>query len=163
MKKMIKVSLQMLTEKPVMIREAAQEGRLWLIVVTDEAVVRNQVAGEVCRYVAQIAEYASPRWRGQIEALWQRICAEERFAELFLPGPKCRKCTTMNKYNVMRVIGVLREQGVYDEAVNCVQLCRTLEYGDESDAPYDSTYRSYIGKGLDNRHLLQQLLKLIRA
>ena len=87
-----------------MIREAAQEGRLWLIVVTDEAVVRNQVAGEVCRYVAQIAEYASPRWRGQIEALWQRICGEERFLELFLPGQKCRKCTTMNKYNVMRII-----------------------------------------------------------
>ena len=82
---------------------------------------------------------------------------------LLLPGPKCRKCTSMHKYNVMRIIGVLREQGVYDEAVTCVQLCRTLEYGDEPDAPYDSSYRSYICKGLDDCKLLNQLLKMIRS
>lgn len=159
---MIKVSPKELTEKPAMIRKAAKEGLL-LLVVTDEAEVRNQVAGEVCRYVAQIAGYASPQWRGRIGALWQRICDEEPFMGLLLPGPKCRKCTSMHKYNVMRIIGVLREQGVYDEAVTCVQLCRTLEYGDEPDAPYDSSYRSYICKGLDDSKLLNQLLKMIRS
>ena len=159
---MIKVSPKELTEKPAMIRKAAQEGLL-LLVVTDEAEVRNEVAGEVCRYVAQIAGYASPQWRGRIGALWQRICDEEPFIGLLLPGPKCRKCTSMHKYNVMRIIGVLREQGVYDEAVTCVQLCRTLEYGDKPDAPYDSSYRSYICKGLDNSKLLNQLLKMIRS
>lgn len=162
MEKMIKVSPKELTEKPAMIRKAAKEGLL-LLVVTDEAEVRNQVAGEVCRYVAQIAGYASPQWRGRIGALWQRICDEEPFMGLLLPGPKCRKCTSMHKYNVMRIIGVLREQGVYDEAVTCVQLCRTLEYGDEPDAPYDSSYRSYICKGLDDSKLLNQLLKMIRS
>ena len=159
---MIKVSPKELTEKPAMIRKAAKEGLL-LLVVTDEAEVRNQVAGEVCRYVAQIAGYASPQWRGRIGALWQRICDEEPFMGLLLPGPKCRKCTSMHKYNVMRIIGVLREQGVYDEAVTCVQFCRTLEYGDEPDAPYDSSYRSYICKGLDDSKLLNQLLKMIRS
>ena len=159
---MIKVSPKELTEKPAMIRKAAKEGLL-LLVVTDEAEVRNQVAGEVCRYVAQIAGYASPQWRGRIGALWQRICDEEAFMGLLLPGPKCRKCTSMHKYNVMRIIGVLRAQGVYDEAVTCVQLCRTLEYGDEPDAPYDSSYRSYICKGLDDSELLNQLLKMIRS
>ena len=162
MEKMIKVSPKELTEKPAMIRKAAKEGLL-LLVVTDEAEVRNQVAGEVCRYVAQIAGYASPQWRGRIGALWQRICDEEPFIGLLLPGPKCRKCTSMHKYNVMRIIGVLRAQGVYDEAVTCVQLCRTLEYGDEPDAPYDSSYRSYICKGLDDSKLLNQLLKMIRS
>ena len=159
---MIKVSPKELTEKPAMIRKAAKEGLL-LLVVTDEAEVRNQVAGEVCRYVAQIAGYASPQWRGRIGALWQRICDEEAFMGLLLPGPKCRKCTSMHKYNVMRIIRVLREQGVYDEAVTCVQLCRTLEYGDKPDAPYDSSYRSYICKGLDDSKLLNQLLKMIRS
>ena len=159
---MIKVSPKELTEKPAMIRKAAKEGLL-LLVVTDEAEVRNQVAGEVCRYVAQIAGYASPQWRGRIGALWQRICDEEPFMGLLLPGPKCRKCTSMHKYNVMRIIGVLRAQGVYDEAVTCVQLCRTLEYGDEPDAPYDSSYRSYICKGLDDSKLLNQLLKMIKS
>ena len=159
---MIKVSPKELTEKPAMIRKAAKEGLL-LLVVTDEAEVRNQVAGEVCRDVAQIAGYASPQWRGRIGALWQRICDEEPFMGLLLPGPKCRKCTSMHKYNVMRIIGVLRAQGVYDEAVTCVQLCRTLEYGDEPDAPYDSSYRSYICKGLDDSKLLNQLLKMIRS
>ena len=81
MEKMIKVSPKELTEKPAMIRKAAQEGLL-LLVVTDEAEVRNQVAGEVCRYVAQIAGYASPQWRGRIGALWQRICDEEPFKKL---------------------------------------------------------------------------------
>ena len=162
MEKMIKVSPKELTEKPAMIRKAAKEGLL-LLVVPDEAEVRNQVAGEVCRYVAQIAGYASPQWRGRIGALWQRICDEEPFMGLLLPGPKCRKCTSMHKYNVMRIIGVLRAQGVYDEAVTCVQLCRTLEYGDEPDAPYDSSYRSYICKGLDDSKLLNQLLKMIRS
>ena len=160
---MIKVSPKELTEKPTEIRKAAKEGRLWLQVRSDEEQVRNEVAGEVCRYVAQIAGYASPQWRGRIGALWQRICDEEPFMGLLLPGPKCRKCTSMHKYNVMRIIGVLREQGVYDEAVTCVQLCRTLEYGDEPDAPYDSSYRSYICKGLDDSELLNQLLKMIRS
>ena len=60
----------MLKKKPTEIRKAAKEGRLWLQVRSDEEQVRNEVAGEVCRYVAQIAGYASPQWRGRIGALW---------------------------------------------------------------------------------------------
>ena len=55
----------------------------------------------------------------------------------------------------MRIIGVLREKGVY-EYYNDSKYNALLEQTDK-----DTPYRSYLGMGLDQRHLLVEIRELV--
>ena len=56
----------------------------------------------------------------------------------------------------MRLVGVLRSHGVYDECVNDSQLCAALEH-----TAKDSSYRSYIGLGLESRELRRLIIEVL--
>ena len=90
--------------------------------------------------------------------MWEAILGEKAFVDLLMPGPKMRKFRDFNKYSVMRLVGVLRSHGVYDECVNDSQLCALLEHTTK-----DSAYRSYIGLGLESRELRRLLVGLLDA
>ena len=132
---------------------AAREGRLYV----DEnrtAVSREQVIKEVRAYVARIKVMATKRFSSSVDELWDEILADEGLVDFLMPGTKARKCTMFDKYNVMRIIGVLREKGVY-ESLNDSEYNCLLE-----QTRKDTSYRKYLGMGIENRQ--QHLLKTIR-
>lgn len=91
--------------------------------------------------------------------VWEAIFDEAEFVDMLMPGPKMRKFRDFNKYSVMRLVGVLRSHGVYDECVNDSQMCAALEH-----TAKDSSYRSYIGLGLESkelRKLVNEVLNLV--
>ena len=71
------------------------------------------------------------------------------------PGCKAKKCRVFDKYNVMRIIGVLREKDVY-ERYSDLKYNALLEQTDK-----DSPYRKYLGMGLEERHLLVKLRQIV--
>ena len=75
--------------------------------------------------------------------------------KLLMPSAKARKFKAFNKYNVMRIIGVLRNAGVY-QANKDLDLVIQLEHTDK-----DNSYRCYIGKGLEQHPLQMELTKLL--
>ena len=135
---------------------AAREGRLFV----DEGkkiVSKEQVRNEVRAYVARIRVFVTPRYRSSVDELWERILACDDFIAFLTPGNKVRKCKEFDKYNVMRIIGVLREHGVY-ELYNDRKYDALLE----PDVK-DSNYRKYLGKGIDQRGLLLKIRKIVES
>ena len=61
--------------------------------------------------------------------------------DMLMPKPRARKCRDFDKYGVMRIVGVLREKGVYEQRSD-PQFDALLEERDK-----DSTYRRYLGQG----------------
>lgn len=133
---------------------AAREGRLYV----DEGkriVNKETVKKEVCAYVARIGEFVTPRYRSSIDELWDQILACDDFIAFLTPSSKARKCREFDKYNVMRIIGVLRENGVYE-----LYKDRKFDALLEPDVK-DSNYRKYLGKGIDQRELLRIIRKIV--
>ena len=135
---------------------AAREGRLYV----DEnrtAVSREQVIKEVRAYVARIKVMATKRFSSSVDELWDEILANEGLVDFLMPGTKARKCTMFDKYNVMRIIGVLREKGVY-ESLNDSEYNCLLE-----QTRKDTSYRKYLGMGIENRqrHLLKTIRRIV--
>lgn len=133
---------------------AAREGRLYV----DEGkriVNKETVKKEVCAYVARIGEFVTPRYRSSIDELWDKILACDDFIAFLTPSSKARKCREFDKYNVMRIIGVLRENGVYE-----LYKDRKFDALLEPDVK-DSNYRKYLGKGIDQRELLRIIRKMV--
>jgi hypothetical protein len=133
---------------------AAREGRLYV----DEGkriVNKETVKKEVCAYVARIGEFVTPRYRSSIDELWDQILACDDFIAFLTPSSKARKCREFDKYNVMRIIGVLRENGVYE-----LYKDRKFDALLEPDVK-DSNYRKYLGKGIDQRELLRIIRKMV--
>ena len=133
---------------------AAREGRLYV----DEGkriVNKETVKKEVCAYVARIGEFVTPRYRSSIDELWDKILACDDFIAFLTPSSKARKCREFDKYNVMRIIGVLRENGVYE-----LYKDRKFDALLEPDVK-DSNYRKYLGKGIDQRDLLRIIRKIV--
>ena len=133
---------------------AAREGRLFV----DEAkstVSKEEVKREVRAYVARIRAFVTPKFRSSIDELWEQILACDDFIEFLMPGGKSRKCRKFNKYNVMRIIGVLREKDVY-EHYSDRKYAALLEQSNK-----DSSYRSYLGMGLEQRFLLVKIRQII--
>ena len=95
-------------------------------------------------------------WEGRVKDVWETIFKEEVFYNMLLPGSKTRKFREFNKYGVMRIVGMLRSFGVYDECINDSQLCKALERTSK-----DSSYRSYIGLGFDSRENRQALQRIL--
>ncbi len=129
-----------------------QEGRLYIKEEND--INKDKVRELILAYVSQISLFATHDYRTHIDNIWERILDREEFAAFMAPTPKARKFKAFNKYNVMRIIGVLREAGVYEPHNDRVYIAR-LEHTDK-----DNSYRCYIGKGIEQRPLLMELIKL---
>ena len=133
---------------------AAREGRLYIDEKKEE-VSRDIVKKEVRAYVERIQTLVTKEFRTSVDELWEQILSTNDFVEFLTPSCKARKCKEFNKYGVMRIIGVLREKGVY-EYYNDSKYNALLEQTDK-----DTPYRSYLGMGLDQRHLLVEIRELV--
>ena len=133
---------------------AAREGRLFV----DEpksTVSKEEVKREVRAYVARIRVFVTPKFHSSIDELWEQILSTDDFVEFLTPSNKARKCKVFNKYGVMRIIGVLREKGVY-EYYNDSKYNALLEQTDK-----DTPYRKYLGMGFEQRHLLLEIREIV--
>ena len=127
---------------------AAREGRLY---VDDEKreVSKAEVIKEVRAYVARIRPLVTRRYSSLIDELWEVIFQSDVLMDVIMPKHKARKFKEFDKYGVMRIIGVLREKGVYEQRSD-PQFNALLE-GSGKDSPY----RRYLGQGLEHHQLLE--------
>lgn len=133
---------------------AAREGRLY-VDEKKKTVNKEQVQKDVRAYVARISPLVTRHYRSTIDELWDEILNDDDFIELLLPSNKTRKYRGFNKYNVMRIIGVLREKDVY-ERYSDRKFASLLE-----QTPKDCSYRSYLGMGLEQRSLLVKIRQIV--
>ena len=133
---------------------AAREGRLYV----DEkrnVVSREQVKEEVRAYVARIRSLATRRYGSLVDELWEEIFQSDELMEVLMPKPRARKCKAFDKYGVMRLVGVLRVKGVYEERSD-PQFDALLE-----EQGRDSPYRRYLGQGLEKPGQLVALRRIV--
>ena len=154
--KSVRVTEEFLRENFSEVLAAAREGRLLIKPRERKTPRREEVIESVRAYVSQIDGLAQPNWAGRVSMVWEAIFDENDFVDLLMPGPKMRKFRDFNKYSVMRLVGMLRSHGVYDECVNDSQLCAALEH-----TAKDSSYRSYIGLGLESRELRRLIIEVL--
>ena len=137
-----------------MLMAAAREGRLY-VDEREKKVSRDDVVKEVRAYVERIRVFVTAKYASVIDGLWEQIIMDDDFISFFTPGRKARKCRTFDKYNVIRVIGILRTKGVY-EPYSDRRFMAELEQTDN-----DSSYRSYLGKGIEQHDLLRKIRNLV--
>ena len=133
---------------------AAREGRLYVDEIKKE-VSRDIVIKEVRAYIGRIKVLVTKEFRLSIDDLWEQILSTEEFVVLLTPSSKAKKCRNFNKYGVMRIIGILREKGVY-QYYNDSKYNALLEQTDK-----DTPYRKYLGMGLEQRHLRVKLRQIV--
>jgi hypothetical protein len=122
---------------------AAREGRLYIDASKNE-VSKEQIIIKVRAYVGRIKVFATPKCFSSVDELWERILACDEFVLFLTPSNKAKICRDFDKYNLMRIIGVLREKGVYEQYSD-YKFHKLLEQTEK-----DSPYRKYIGKGIEN-------------
>ena len=137
-----------------MLMAAAREGRLY-VDEREKKVSRDDVVKEVRAYVERIRVFVTTKYAAVIDELWEQILTDDDFISFFTPGRKARKCRTFDKYNVIRVIGILRTKGVYEQYSDR-RFMAELEQTDN-----DSSYRSYLGKGIELPGLLRKIRNLV--
>ena len=133
---------------------AAREGRLY-VDESRKAVSKEEVIDKVRAYVERIREFVTPGFRSSVDELWENILNCDDFVAFLTPSNKARRCRDFNKYNVMRIIGVLREKDVY-EHFSDRQYDALLE-PDVNDSPY----RKYLGIGIEQRSLLIKIRQIV--
>ena len=133
---------------------AAREGRLY-IDESKKEVSRDTLIKEVRAYIGRIQTLVTKEFSSSIDDLWEQILSTEEFVVFLTPSSKAKKCREFNKYSVMRIIGVLREKGVY-EYYNDSKYNALLEQTDK-----DTPYRKYLGKGFEQHHLLMEIRKIV--
>ena len=133
---------------------AAREGRLY-VDESKKEVSRDIIIKEVRAYVERIKVLVTKEFSSSIDDIWEQILSMEDFMQLLTPSRKAKKCRKFNKYSVMRIIGVLREKGVY-EYYNDSKYNALLE-----QTVKDTPYRKYLGMGLEQRHLLVEIRKIV--
>lgn len=125
-----------------MLLAAAQERRLY-IEDNIEEIDSDTVKSEVRAYVGRIKEFVTPKFSSSIDDLWEKILNTDDFLEFLKKGRGGRKYKAFNKYNLMRIIGVLREKSVYEER-SYSKYSNLLEQTNE-----DTPYRKYLGMGIE--------------
>ena len=154
MKKLTRVRPEDFDVKVLM--AAAREGRLYV----DEAnstVNKEEVKKEVRAYVARISPLVTRSYSLLIDKLWEEIFSNDILMNMLMPKPKARKCKEFDKYGVMRIVGVLRVKGVYEQRSD-PQFDALLEQPGK-----DSPYRRYLGQGLENRAQLLALRSIVET
>jgi len=135
---------------------AAREGRLY-VDESKKIVNKEKVKNDVRAYVARIRVFVTPKFRLSIDELWEEIFSNDALMDVMMPKQKARKCREFDKYGVMRIIGVLRVKGVYEQRSD-PQFDALLEQQGK-----DSPYRRYLGQGLEKRTQLLALRGIIET
>lgn len=138
----------------VALLKAAREGRLYIAPEGDEAGGVFNIK-DVCAYVEHLRPFVTREWQSLVADLWNRILDDSDFQRLLRPGARARKSREFNKYQVYRIVGILREKGVYEQYSD-----RRFDALLEPDVA-DSPYRRYLGMGLDDRSLLIRLRQIV--
>jgi hypothetical protein len=138
-----------------LLKAAAREGRLYVDEEKRE-VSKEEVIKEVRAYVARISPLVTCRYSSLVDELWEEIFQSDVLMDVIMPKHKARKCKEFDKYGVRRIIGVLRENGVYEQRSD-PQYDALLE-GSCKDSPY----RRYLGQGLE-RHQKKALRNIVEA
>lgn len=133
---------------------AAREGRLYVDERKQE-VSKEQVIKEVRAYVGRIRVFVTNTYSSSIDELWEDVFRSDVLMKVLLPKPKARKCTVFDKYGVMRIVGVLREKGVYERRSDPQYNALLEEQGK------DSPYRRYLGQGLEQRSEIVALRRIV--
>ncbi len=134
---------------------AAQEGRLFIDDGT-MAISKENIINEVRAYVQRIQPFITFRYRSQGDKLWGVILSDEEIVEYLMPNKRSRKCRMFNKYHLMGIICVLRNNGVYEHYSD--RKYDALLEPDYNDSPY----RKYLGMGIDQRKVLLKIRKIVR-
>lgn len=137
-----------------MLLRVSIEGRLF-IVEKKEPTDRETVKRQISAYVQRIDSLATVRFRASVDALWDDIFRSDGLMALMMPKRKARKCRDFDKYGVMRIIGVLREHGVYEQYSDRKYIA-LLEQTAE-----DCSYRSYLSAGIEQRALLLEIRQIV--
>lgn len=154
MKKYKQIGLEEFDVK--LLKAAAREGRLYIDVVeTKKEVNKEKLVEEVRAYVARIKVFVTKAFSSSIDKIWELILANDVFVNYLTPGRNVQKCQVFNKYNVMRIICVLRENGVYEDYSG-----RKYDALLEPDLK-DSPYRKYLYKGIEPRERIIEIRKII--
>jgi hypothetical protein len=133
---------------------ATKEGRLFEI---PNKADRNQVRKDILLYVERIRPFVTPHFLPYIDDLWEQILACDEFAAYVSPTPRAQKCRLFNKYSVIRIIGVLRDAGVYEQHVDAKYLSQ-LEQTDK-----DNAYRCFLGKGIKDHKKIKKLQQMVAS
>jgi hypothetical protein len=133
---------------------AAREGRLY-VDESKKEVSRDIVIKEVRAYIGRIKVLVTKGFSSSVDDIWEHILSTEEFVVFLTPCSKAKKCREFDKYNVMRIIGVLREKGVYED-FNDTKYNNILEQTDK-----DTPYRKYLRMGLEQHHLLVKLRQIV--
>ena len=135
---------------------AAREGRLY-VDESRKTVSKEEIIDKVRAYIERIREFVTPGFRSSVDELWEQILTCDEFVKFLTPGTKAKKCRVFDKYSVMRIIGVLREKGVY-EPYSDRKYIALLE-----ETNKDCSYRSYLGMGLEQRELLLKIRSIVAS
>lgn len=135
---------------------AAREGRLF-VDEKKKTVNKEQVKKDVRAYVARISPLVTRRYSLLIDELWDEIFSNDVLMDMIMPKTKARKCRKFDKYGVMRIVGVLRVKGVYEQRSD-PQFDALLEQPGK-----DSPYRRYLGQGLEQRAQLLALRSIVET
>ena len=132
---------------------AIDEGRV-RIEITDDSVSRHAVINNVRAYVARIEGIVAKKYRDSIKCLWDRLLETDNVADMMMPSARARKCREFDKYNVVRVIGVLMEHGFYDyhEQQDIMEML---------EGERENSYRSYLGKGIDDAVIRREIRAIL--
>ena len=134
---------------------AAREGRLYIDESKNE-VNKEQVIIKVRAYVGRIKVFVTPKFCLLVDQLWEEIFRCDVLMEIIMPKPKARKCKDFDKYGVMRIVGMLREKGVYEHRSD-PQFDALLE-----EPGRDSPYRRFLSQGLEKRSQIVALRRIIK-
>jgi hypothetical protein len=93
---------------------AAREGRLY-VDERKKSVSKEEIKNDVRAYVARISPLVTRHYSSLIDELWDEIFGNDVLMDLMMPKPKARKCRDYDKYGVMRIVGVLRVKGIYEQ------------------------------------------------
>lgn len=120
-----------------------REGRLYIKVDAADY-SEEEIKDNVRAYVRSLHPYATSAFLNHIEEIWEEILEDELYLPYIIPDARTRKCRELNKNGVMRIVGVLRSIGVYQNMTDSA-LCIILEHND-----VDCSYRAYLGKGVED-------------
>lgn len=126
---------------------ATREGRLY-IDESKKEVNKEQVIIKVRAYVGRIKVFVTPKFCLLVDKLWEEIFRCDMLMEILMPKPRARKCRDFDKYGVMRIVGVLREKGIYEQRSDPQYDALFEEQGK------DSPYRRYLSQGLMHSQLV---------
>ena len=134
---------------------AIDEGRV-RIEIPEDSVSRHAVINNVRAYVARIEGIAAKKYRDSIKCIWDKLLETDNVADMMMPSARARKCREFDKYNVVRVIGVLMEHGFYDyhEQQDIMEML---------EGERENSYRSYLGKGIDDAKLRRKIRVILEG